>query len=223
MKKTYAINGEKFLTKSALTERIKGILHSYKAGEYLNSPDFYFMRDLLDQHPEAEQKIGVGVAKIFVDTAGMYSTKCFHVLRRDGTKTDFSYSECLAETSHKNKVRRAFRFSVDPYILDFKMQRFGNGEKAYCPDTGEVLSLLTTHVDHVAPKTFDNLVSAFIEAEKTSFDDIAISPNLDNQVGDRLANQDLERRWIDYHNANAILELVSHAANLSIRKRAQNG
>jgi uncharacterized protein YheU (UPF0270 family) len=221
MKKTYVFYGEKFLTKTALIDRIKGILRSYEAGEHLNSPDYYFMCDLLD--PEAEQKIGVGVSSIFVDKAGIYNTKCFHVLRQDGTKTDFSYSECLGETDHNTKVKHAFRFSVDPYIFAFKKQSFGNSEQICCPDTGEVLSFLTTHVDHVSPKTFDNLINEFITFDKTTLGDITISQNEDNQVGDLLENKVLERRWIDFHNANACLELVSHVSNLSIRKRtAQN-
>lgn len=64
---------------------------------YLDSSEFQIIRDLLDRHPDAKMKIGVGVKAIFVQKAfvGQWQSFCFHVKRTDGSEEDFSYNACL--------------------------------------------------------------------------------------------------------------------------------
>jgi len=45
-------------------------------------------------HPRAEKKIGNGIGHFTVEYS-MRGRRCFCLTRSDGTKTDFSFYECL--------------------------------------------------------------------------------------------------------------------------------
>jgi hypothetical protein len=72
----------------------KALLSLYKIGQSLKGKDFNAVLELLTQHPDAENKIGVGIKDLLVDDDG-YGGKCFHLVRHDGTKESFSYLKCL--------------------------------------------------------------------------------------------------------------------------------
>jgi hypothetical protein len=91
---------ENSLTEKSTEHRLqfyKNILSRYAIGEYLIGKDFDAVLNLLKQHPNAEEKIGVGIKDLLVDDSGYgrYSGKCFHLIRQDGTKENFSYLKCL--------------------------------------------------------------------------------------------------------------------------------
>lgn len=56
--------------------------------------DFEAILKALELHPEATEKIGVGVKSFFVQISA-YGSYCFHVKRIDGTEEDFSYIWCF--------------------------------------------------------------------------------------------------------------------------------
>lgn len=56
---------------------------------YLEEKEFMIVRNLLDRHPAASSKIGVGVKSIFVAETTYSGSYCFHVRRVDGTEEDF--------------------------------------------------------------------------------------------------------------------------------------
>ena len=100
------IAGEHFPTKAAAIARCQEILHSYpgQPGSGAGQPQEVtdpahetFLKALIKRHPEAEDKIGDGVAgfKVQVNPEGTGNTRCFYVIRRDGTSVDFRFRSCL--------------------------------------------------------------------------------------------------------------------------------
>jgi len=68
----------------------------YVLGEELLQHDQEFMMSLLKKHPSAAKKIGTGVQSIYVDRNKCWpDNRCFHIVRVDGTRTEFSYLKCL--------------------------------------------------------------------------------------------------------------------------------
>lgn len=100
-RKAYRIAEETFSTKKALIERVRKILYAYPERGVLTTNDQRFMADLLMHHPDANQKIGGGIARMWVQTNPVYTnTRNFWLERVDGSSTDFSFMECLSETTH---------------------------------------------------------------------------------------------------------------------------
>lgn len=221
--KSYIINGELFGSKTLLQERIKSILYGNKIGYFLNNEDFNFMLAVLQGHPESDMKIGVGVKGIFVDQNPLYkNTRCFWLVRQDNSQTDFSYIECLKETSEQRKFSNACRAAIEPYTQKFKKEFFSSNadnEPYYCPYTHEEIYYLNSHVHHKFPKTFTRLVHDFIDQYKIDVSQIPIiTGSVDNSYQDLFEDKVFERLWVDYHNNHAELQIVSSKANLSFPK-----
>lgn len=219
-KQTFNVAGESFKTKKDLTERVRGILYAYKEGETLNMFDHLFMADLLQFHSSAEQKIGCGVASMFVKTNPVYggNTRGFWLTREDGTSTDFSFLECISPSSQIKKVKSAFRTAIEPFTMQFKCDFFEGkpGRITTCEYTGEIITIANSHVDHKPPTTFEKLFTDFIEQFHVDVESVAlIGPSHDNVLQDELVDDELKQAWIQYHNEHAVLRVISATANLS--------
>lgn len=84
-----------FRTKSIAAEFCRGILSRYKVGETVGDDDARFLSDLIRRHPKFGVKIGCGIDR-FEAGNGKFGSKCFHVVRIDGSTEEFSYKQCLA-------------------------------------------------------------------------------------------------------------------------------
>lgn len=83
-----------FATKGDALLHIRETLRRYLPGERVSIEDEHFLRSLLERHPNAAEKMGVGVNHFMVRSAD-YGTQCFWVVRTDGSTQRFSYKECL--------------------------------------------------------------------------------------------------------------------------------
>lgn len=88
------ISNMKFSKKGDALNYLKTLLNSYSPEEHVSTEDEKFLLEALKMHPEAKEKIGVGVEHIFVRRAD-YGTKCFWVKRTDGSEERFSYKSCV--------------------------------------------------------------------------------------------------------------------------------
>ena len=86
-----------------------GLLHNAKPIEQdaNAAASLYLWR----RHPEAEAKIGPGVETIEI-RAATYGTRCFWVMRIDGSCTDFSWRSCLRAPRPIDDFRKAMRWAV---------------------------------------------------------------------------------------------------------------
>ncbi len=88
----------------------------------LSEEDKIFLKKLIQNHPNAEQKIGVGIEDFFTFRT-IYKTMGFGLLRTDSTTTDFSYLQCLNPRTNNQKIKMACRTAISKSILNFKTDK----------------------------------------------------------------------------------------------------
>lgn len=179
--------------------------------------DVGFLYDLLLMHPSAAQKVGSGVASFQVERNG-YNTIGFWLTRTDGSRTDFSFLECLTPSSHKTKVTSALRTEIQDQIYEFKLQVFGTQTGVVpCAITGELVTWKTCHVDH--EPSFDSLVKSWMSVEELTWDLLRVRPSQDGEVGnERLLDPPAIESWQKYHRQHARLQITTIAANLNKKR-----
>ena len=208
------VAGETFASKTALHRRVKTILYAAPVGAWLQGADYTFIRALLDRHPEAGHKIGVGVERIRVGK--VLGNSAVFLQRIDGSETDFSWCQCIFGKRKDDDLLGALRLAIDPQIWHVKDLAFSEVKTLPCPITGEPITRKTCHVDHAPPKTFKALVERFVQAESLVVEAIRYEGHEDGSLTVRLADKDLERRWQAFHLMHAELRVVSRRANLSV-------
>ncbi|MGL4528793.1 MAG: DCL family protein [Aestuariivirga sp.] len=224
-KMTIVVGGLSFQTKQAAAEHFRQILYRYEIGQDIPEPDATELSWLLERHSEAADKIGVGVSSFRVRDA-IYNTRCFEVLRQDGSNTDFSFKNCVdgKPASVQSQVLLALRAEVTGDILNKKRAWFAvNGDregKAICPISGATITFEDSHADHAPPRTFGTLAIGFLTAKRIAPAPELITPSTDNQYVPRLLDQTLAKDWIDYHHSMAVIRVVARGANLA---RAHEG
>jgi len=198
------------------------IIQSYRNGETVKGDDDLFLRDLVDLHPDASQKIGGGIDHFTVaNNPVWHKYKHFVIIRENGTSTDFSFTSCIDGSSRRRDILGALRGAVSDQIIEFKRKQFSLVGTAKCPITGAVLTPHNCHVDHKQPNTFLSLVTRWIAAEAIQLGDIRISDSVDNQFVSVMADPAQNDSWRLFHRRNAVLRIISPKANLSMSKGAR--
>jgi hypothetical protein len=203
-----------FARKGDAAEHFRQILHRHDLGVPLSEPDATYVYWLLERHPEAAAKIGVGV-KEFSTRKAMYNTRCFEVRRTDGTTTDFSIKPCLdgEAPSAFAETLRALRTEVIEDIKQMKWEFFRASAhpdgKAPCALTGRMLSLEEAMINHAPPKTFKALAERFLAEDNIVPSDELLIPARDNQYTPHLADRDLAAKWREFYRANASPRIVA--------------
>jgi hypothetical protein len=171
------------------------MLAKYRNGEDANEQDSQFLRNLLERHPEAHQKIGCGVKRFFRDSTDE-GTDCFWLERDDGTTTDFSYKSCVNAKGKSlyQEFAEACRQAVQTYLDAAKREHFekhGNAEgKVPCEVTGELVAPYESHLDHKKPMTFQVIVATYIAARKIEIRSDMLSIPQDAQFVTTFVNED---------------------------------
>jgi hypothetical protein len=207
----YEIAGETFTSQDAIRERCKEIRD---ADTPIEGQAHAFLLALLGRHPESDLKIGVGVRQFTVRVNDEYRTKGFWLERLDGTKTDWSFVVCVAPPTHKSEVMKAFRRLIAPQIQNFRARAYEGRTTLPCAITGVIVPFAESHVDHQPPDHFDALAQRFIDACGLTVEKIAVMPTEDGVTFNMLVDDDLGRRWIEYHAQHAKLRITSGPANL---------
>lgn len=211
----YTIGTESFARKKDIKLRCRSILSATADGALLDGFDKAFLMDLFRLHPSWVRKEGSGVSGITARTTFLGS-RSFFLIRPDGSEEDISYNivvdylnrsaENMAVMDFKDAARTAVMFQTK----QFRINALAGGQ-TLCPLTGEALSD-TSHVDHVAPLTFDRLLFDFCRSRGVNPKAVII-----DYVGGmlpRIRDELLLSDWEDYHQKNAVLRLVSRNGNL---------
>lgn len=207
-------SGLSFPTKKAATEYFRAMRARYELGERLNEEDSCHMAALLERHPGYEIKVGCGVKCFVVDRSPEYGTPCFRLIRHDGSSTDFSWVRCVDGElpSHAQEVHAAFRHAVrydcwrvrDRIIADHKS---ADG-LIPCAVSGELVRPDDCRLDHRPPMTFQVLVATFLQANNIRYEDVALTPEHDNQEVAEVIDAGLVERFRRFHAGVAQLDLV---------------
>ena len=84
----------------------KEMLNRYPIGGIVIGTDKADLRALLRRHKEEQEKIGLGISHFIVDDGPPeygIPTRCFWIIRTDGSRIDFSYKHCLEARAEDTK------------------------------------------------------------------------------------------------------------------------
>jgi hypothetical protein len=218
-RKEYVINGEYFKTKKSLLVRIRSIRDNAPDFQKLNQDDFDFMFDLLRLHKSAEQKIGCGAEYMYVRPhPEYYNSRGFWVVRTDGTHANFSFLQCLNTRSKMQNFKKVCRLLIDPSILQFKRDIFEKYRGApQCPVTGKVMTFVGgSEVHHAGENTFDKILTDFVRVNKIDIEKVQFVHSNVRRI--TLADQVLARKFVEFHENRAQLQVVSKDAHLELTR-----
>jgi len=92
------VGAQRFLSIGALRGKVKEIMNSRSDGEKLKpeGTDYQLLKALLGFHPKGEEKMK-GMVGMKVDKAlkGDGQSRCFHIIREDGSMEDVSMVKCI--------------------------------------------------------------------------------------------------------------------------------
>ena len=219
------IGGLNFPSKTAATTYFRQMRDRYQVGDRIVDPDATELSWLLERHPEFRDKVGVGIDYFSVRSAD-FGTRCFEIVRKDGSSTDFSFGTCIdgKAPSPLSEAIAALRAEVTEDILQKKREWFrerGDAEgKVACALTGRSITIDEAHADHAPPRTFGTLAVAFIEARGIDPSVGFVTAPADNQYQPKLRDEALAQQWRDYHHKLAVIRIVAKGANLT---RAHEG
>lgn len=83
-----------FTKKGEAAAHLNAMLHRYDVGDRVSADDAVVLAAALARHPEADNKIGSGIANFSVRSAE-FGTRCFWVNRTDGSSEKFSHTACI--------------------------------------------------------------------------------------------------------------------------------
>lgn len=198
-----------FPTKEAAADHFRKILHRGVIDAEADAD----LRDLLENHAERDLKVGCGIRGFFIGPNG-WGKSCFWIDRLDGTRTDFSFLACITPATPQTKAKRGFREAIRPQIQEFKLKAYTSRSVVPCAITGVMVPRVEAHVDHRPPATFSLLLETFCRDESVDIASVRVADTADGITICTLADDDLARRWSDFHRARAVLQITSSKANM---------
>jgi hypothetical protein len=113
-----------------------------------------YWKDLVDRHPERDEKIGPGIKRMFVTQNPLNrSALQLNIERVDGTVVDISWRYCISakgQSTH-SRLLSAMRRSIVDQIHGFRATNFYPGKP--CPVCNKKINnYLEIHVDHEDPQ-----------------------------------------------------------------------
>lgn len=208
----YKLGNYVFARKVDAVKYIRDILHTHPRNVPISDLVVYA---LLFQHPNVQEKVGLGIKSIVIRTNSYGNAPGFYIKRVDGSEIDFSYKHCFTPRTHKSDVRKAMRTEIIKQIHHFRDANF----HGCCEVTGEKLTREEVHIDHESPLFFE-LVDRFLNCEQVSIKDVSI-----DSIGETayLSDSQLADRWRAFHKKYAVLRCVSKQFNLSRRNEHWDG
>jgi len=203
------IGAEPFGSKAAAAARCREILGRHIGEQIPAGRDRDFVEALLDRHPDADEKIGCGIAKFrsVLEPAmlGKKGTWHFEAIRNDGTVVDFSFYKCLSGTSRRIEALSAMRHAVAEQLADARHSAATEG--------GEL------HAHH-AGSSFLTLANAWLKASGKTYMDLAIAPAVDG-IGTVMTAPQERKTWEEYHRRHATLVPMDAHEHLRLPKGAR--
>jgi hypothetical protein len=217
----YFLGGRHYRSQAAIIERAKLLLHTAPLNMALAGEAHGFLEDLLHRHERAPEKIGAGIKHFEVRNAAINS-KCFWVVRVDGTATDFSYKLCIRPSTPLGNFTAAARRAVAIQLIAFRddwFDRYADADGTVtCEITGARYSKTEVDVDHIAPDTFASILHNFIRDACIDVDRVEYVQG-DGVMLQQFKDPRLLQGWTRYHQRHASLRVISQVANRVILPR----
>jgi len=207
-----------FTSKKEATAYFRSILQSAAFEVELSGSDFADVESLLSCHPDAAEKIGVGIAALYVGP-DPYGGRCFHLRRVDESTEHFSFPRCLnGEPPARTRFSNAARLAVQSDIAEFREMVFKDPTLCSegfvrCAKTGAWVSSTAAHIDHAYPLTFSRIVRDFISARHINLDEFSFYEHT-GLYGCVFSDPALVEDFRQYHKQVADLQVVTRESNL---------
>lgn len=220
------IAGQHFNSPTAVASYVRELLWDQPLNVPFNGTVDAFLREWIQYHPRATEKVGPGVDCFLIQEHTDYGrpSRAIQIRRTDGTLADCSYKEPsrglvqLRQTGavqanpsdaiHDFKV--ALRRVVDPQVYAVKQRVFSRPDPVICPVTREQLDFSDADVDHVYPMTFDAIAWHWALIWDINPYDIEL---VDKGTYWLLADDDLAATFAGFHCETANLRVIKRAAN----------
>jgi len=210
------IGNKEFKYKKDALNYFKAILNSYEPTEIVNEKDFNDLVGLIEIRPDKDEKFGCGIETIHVIEV-RYKTKCFELIRKDGSKEVFSYRSSITGQSKPTvKFSKACRETISDDLRNVKLayfKKFSTKGQVRCQETGELCKWEELNVDHRQPNTFSVIVDRFIEVYRINIRAVEYVEIMDGVHN--FSNVELAENFRNYHKEKANLRLVMKGKNLS--------
>ncbi|MEE4075177.1 DCL family protein [Pseudomonas viridiflava] len=204
----YWLGPFEYPSKQALLDRLKHFLRTADLGQVTQPVAVQKLHLLLELHPDAQRKIGVGVDHFRIDRNEL-AGRGLRVVRLDGSNDSFSYKRCITGVtqSHHGKVCEALRFAVRPQLDDFRARLVW---PVACAITGEEIAHVNDlHIDHKV--AFWRLLERFCHEERIDLPSLAV---MGNGVTLALVDHAITEAFVAFHLINAQLQPASRLANV---------
>jgi hypothetical protein len=218
--KSVEIATRSFNNRSLAVAFFREMMGRYQAGDKVSEEDALDLIALLERHPDARAKTGIGVDHLKVER-NVYGTNGFYIVRPDGSGPDFSYMTCIKGElpSRKQQVSRAFRWAVRIDLYRARDKFFAEHKDSEglvtCAVTRERIGVEEGHMDHRSPMTFDVIVTTFLVGRGVGIDDVPIVSGQDNQQVPEIADGGLIEAFREFHHRIARLDFVHRRINLA--------
>jgi len=196
-----------FKSKKDATDFFRKMLNCYQDGDELTPEDDTVLFELLQLHPEAFDKIGVGVKRFYRRRSPNHPTSCFHIERTDGSTTDFSYVSCISKKAPATEQQfyAACRYAVFLELTLQKKQLFNEaGGIMNCAKTGAKITIDEAEYRHTIPR-FREIVAGFIAETNITISPALVTHSADMQYVAQFADRDMESAFKTYHAKHAKL------------------
>ena len=94
-KKSYTIAGVYYMDINKVKSKARAILNNMKDDDKLSDNDADFLKEIVKFHQKADEKLKDYDGFVVGPHPEYPKTRCFFVIRKDGTKEDFSVSKCI--------------------------------------------------------------------------------------------------------------------------------
>ena len=221
----------RFPTQKAALEHYRKLLYLYELGQQISIPEHEkHLLLLIENHPNARQKVGVGIDYFYVDNA-KNSTRCFHIRRTDGESTDFSFEKAVKGKSPPliREFKEACRVAVQPYLFQARDKFFRDNQddegRVECELTGQLITKEEADIDHKDSLPFNVMVEIWIHAIELELSADLLAPPMDNQYGKEFADEALKEEWVKFHNTfcdkQKSLRVICKGANRSLSPKGR--
>ncbi|AND15257.1 DUF3223 domain-containing protein [Rathayibacter tritici] len=214
------LDGYQWPTRAAAEKHFKAILHDprYRLNDPITDPEHDAqLRALVEIHPEADVKIGVGIDYFFIgltsegdrfnvrpDATGIW------IRRVNGSKADWSYLTAIREHGAKQSVKDAMRLALEDRRMKYRERRFADGTATSDLSGTPFTSRDQAAVIYIDP-TWEQLSFRFAESEG-GWDAIEVHSGRGAvRVGAEFADPHVEDRWLDFHAQHARLALATRS------------
>ncbi|MGW1468458.1 DCL family protein [Streptomyces sp. NPDC002308] len=208
----FSIGPRTYRTKKAAEEAIRAIRDSYEVGATVDHvEDHALLRDLIDLHPDAGEKIGCGIEAFVIDRPMRGKHSGFKIVRTDGTEIDFSFLSCLTPPSHRQQVLAAMRGEVADTVNGYFTARAA-ANTLTSDMSGTPLDENDPHVSYFRGPSFLEIATLFID-KVGGWDTVELNSAAEAGYA-RFKDRELAQRWHEHLTEHAVFGLLTAQENL---------